>query len=104
MKAKWEIMLAGRFLSTCAVMPEGPGALCLRWRMILLSSAVVMGGKEGSRMLMLEVGSGVRRLELAVMLLETSSMFPWSKSSSFWSFRKIFDQFERKSSSLSDMS
>ena len=41
--------------------------------MILLSSLVVMGGKEGSRMSMLEWGSEWR--ELAVMLLVTSSMF-----------------------------
>ena len=39
-------------------MPEGPGDSSLRWCMILLSSLMAMGGKDGSRMLMLEWGSG----------------------------------------------
>ena len=83
---------------------EGPGSLCLRCRMILWSSVVVMGGKEVSRMSMLEWGSGLRESELAVMLFVTSSIFSWSKSTPFWSFWKILDQGERKSTSLSDVS
>lgn len=35
-------------------MPEGPGDLCLRWCMIVLSSLVVMGGKSGPKLFMLE--------------------------------------------------
>ena len=53
-KVKWVIMLAGRCWSSWAVMPEGPGDLCLRWCMIFLSSLVVMGGKSGPRLFMLE--------------------------------------------------
>ena len=53
------------------------GDLCLRWCMILLSSLVVMGGKEGSRMSMLDWGSGWRESELAAMLFVKSSMFSW---------------------------
>ena len=33
------------------MIPEGHSDLCLRWWMILLSSLVVMGRKEGSKML-----------------------------------------------------
>ena len=47
-------------------MPEGPGDLCLRWCMILLSSLVVMGGKEGSTFSMLEWGGRWRESELYI--------------------------------------
>ena len=57
------------------MMAEEPGDLCLRWCMILLSSLVVIGGKEGSRMLMLEWGSGWRESELAEVMIVKSSMF-----------------------------
>ena len=56
---------------------EGPGDLCL----ILLRSLLVMAGKEGSRMLMLEWETGWSESELAVILFLTSSiLFSWSKS------------------------
>ena len=45
--------------------------------MIFFSSLVVMGGKEGSRMSMLDWGSGWRESELAAMLFVKSSMFSW---------------------------
>ena len=64
-------------------MREGPGDLCLRWCMIVLSSLVVMGGNEGSRVLTLEWGSGRMESMLAEVLFVTCSMFSWSKSSSF---------------------
>ena len=60
-----------------------PGDLCLRWCMIFLSSLVVIGGKSGSKLFMLERGSGRRESMLAEVLHVTSSMFSWSKSSSF---------------------
>ena len=76
-------MLAGRCCSLWAVMPEEPGDLCLRWCMIVLSSQVVVGGKEGSRILMLEWEIGRRESMLTKVLFVTSSMFSWIKSSSF---------------------
>ena len=41
-------------------MPEGPGDLCLRWKILFLSSWVVMAGKVRSRILILECGNGLR--------------------------------------------
>ena len=64
-------------------MPEGPGDLCLRWCMIVLSSRVVMGGKSGPKLFKLEWGNGRRESMLADVLHVTCSMFSWSKSSSF---------------------
>ena len=53
------IMLCGRFLSSSAVIPVGPGAFCFLCAMVLVISCVVNGGKscdscEGS-----DSGSGV---------------------------------------------
>ena len=43
------------------VIPEGPGDLCLRWWIILLSSLVVMGGRVlGSRFWSVELDEGNR--------------------------------------------
>ena len=75
--------MAGRCWSLWAdraVMPERPDDLCFRRCMSLLSSLMVMGGKERSRMLILQRGSGWKESEMIVMFV-TSSI--WSKSSSF---------------------
>ena len=49
------------------MMPEVPGDLFLMWCMILFNSLVKMGKKEGSRMSMLEWGSGWKESEMAVV-------------------------------------
>ena len=71
-------MLGGKCFNCSVVIPDGPGAFCLKVLRVSVNSVMEIGGKSSVSLFMSAVSYGLRMSWQFVIVASTKLMFCWS--------------------------